>query len=254
MKAAAIEIKDLRKTYRKSGKGAIATEALKGVSLTVPKGEFFALLGPNGAGKTTIIGILTGLVVKTSGEATINGVSMDENPSLAKTYVGVVPQEFNVNIFENVLDIVVDQAGYYGISRAEALARAEVVLKDLGLWEKRKDKSMALSGGMKRRLLIARALMHEPEILLLDEPTAGVDVELRRGMWEYLRKINAAGTTIVLTTHYLEEAEQLARHVAIIAKGNIVANEPMKDLLARHGDKKLEDIFLEMTAEEKKDL
>ncbi len=247
----AIEIKDLKKVYRKSDKSAAATEALKGVSLSVPRGEFFALLGPNGAGKTTIIGILTGLVVKSSGDVKVNGVSIDENPSLAKTHIGVVPQEFNFNIFEKVLDIVVDQAGYYGIPRAEALARAEVVLKDLGIWEKRNDKSQALSGGMKRRLMIARALMHQPSVLLLDEPTAGVDVELRRGMWEFLRKINAEGTTIVLTTHYLEEAEQLARHVAIIRKGEIVANEPMKNLLARHGDKKLEDIFLEMTADDK---
>ncbi len=248
---AAIEIKDLKKVYRKSDKSAKATEALKGVSLSVAKGEFFALLGPNGAGKTTIIGILTGLVVKSSGDVRVNGISIDENPSLAKTHIGVVPQEFNFNIFEKVLDIVVDQAGYYGIPRAEALARAEVVLKDLGIWEKRNDKSQALSGGMKRRLMIARALMHQPSVLLLDEPTAGVDVELRRGMWEFLRKINAAGTTIVLTTHYLEEAEQLARHVAIIRKGEIVADEPMKDLLARHGDKKLEDIFIEMTADDK---
>lgn len=248
---AAIEIKDLKKVYRKSDKSAKATEALKGVSLSVAKGEFFALLGPNGAGKTTIIGILTGLVVKSSGEVRVNGISIDENPSLAKTHIGVVPQEFNFNIFEKVLDIVVDQAGYYGIPRAEALARAEVVLKDLGIWEKRNDKSQALSGGMKRRLMIARALMHQPSVLLLDEPTAGVDVELRRGMWEFLRKINAEGTTIVLTTHYLEEAEQLARHVAIIRKGEIVADEPMKDLLARHGDKKLEDIFIEMTADDK---
>ncbi len=248
---AAIEIKDLKKVYRKSDKSAKATEALKGVSLSVAKGEFFALLGPNGAGKTTIIGILTGLVVKSSGDVRVNGISIDENPSLAKTHIGVVPQEFNFNIFEKVLDIVVDQAGYYGIPRAEALARAEVVLKDLGIWEKRNDKSQALSGGMKRRLMIARALMHQPSVLLLDEPTAGVDVELRRGMWEFLRKINAEGTTIVLTTHYLEEAEQLARHVAIIRKGEIVADEPMKDLLARHGDKKLEDIFIEMTADDK---
>jgi ABC-2 type transport system ATP-binding protein len=250
MQSPAIEITDLRKTYRKSGKGAGETEALKGASLSIPQGEFFALLGPNGAGKTTMIGILTGLVVKTSGEVKVHGVSIDENLSLAKTYIGVVPQEFNFSIFEKVIDIVVDQAGYYGIPRDEAMKRAEVLLKDLGIWEKRNDKSQALSGGMKRRLMIARALIHKPAILLLDEPTAGVDVELRRGMWKFLRELNASGTTIVLTTHYLEEAEMLSRHVAIIAKGNIVANEPMKDLLARHGDKKLEDIFLEMTAEE----
>lgn len=248
----AIELKDLRKTYRKSDKSATETTALKGVSLTVPSGEFFALLGPNGAGKTTIIGILTGLVVKTSGEVKVNGVSMDENASLAKTHIGVVPQEFNFSIFEKVIDIIVDQAGYYGIPRDEALRRSESLLKDLGIWDKRNDKSQALSGGMKRRLMIARALIHRPSILLLDEPTAGVDVELRRGMWEFLRKINAEGTTIILTTHYLEEAELLARQVAIIRKGDIVANEPMKSLLSRHGDKKLEDIFLEMTQEDKK--
>ena len=247
---AALDIKDLKKVYQKSDKSATPTEALKGVSLTAPQGEFFALLGPNGAGKTTIIGILTGLVVKTSGDVHVNGASLDTELSLAKTYIGVVPQEFNFSIFEKVIDIIVDQAGYYGIPRKEALQRAEVLLKDLGIWEKRNDKSMALSGGMKRRLLIARALIHQPSILLLDEPTAGVDVELRRGMWEFLRKINGEGTTIILTTHYLEEAEMLARHVAIIRKGEIVANEPMKDLLARHGDQKLEDIFLEMTREE----
>ncbi len=249
MSTPAIEITNLRKTYRKSGEGAGETEALRGVSLTVKQGDFFSLLGPNGAGKTTIIGILTGLVVKTSGEVKVNGVSIDENLSLAKTYIGVVPQEFNFSIFEKVMDIIVDQAGYYGIPRDEAIKRAEELLKDLGIWEKRNDKSQALSGGMKRRLMIARALIHKPSILLLDEPTAGVDVELRRGMWKFLRELNDSGTTIVLTTHYLEEAEQLSRHVAIISKGNIVADEPMKDLLSRHGDKKLEDIFLEMTAD-----
>lgn len=249
MSVNAIEVKNIRKVYSKTGKGTTATEALKGVSLTVPQGEFFALLGPNGAGKTTLIAILSGLVVKTSGEAHINGISIDENHDKAKTYIGVVPQEFNFNIFERVIDIIVDQAGYYGIPRKEALKRAEVLLTGLGLWEKRHDKSQALSGGMKRRLMIARALIHEPAILLLDEPTAGVDVELRRGMWKFLTELNAGGTTIVLTTHYLEEAEQLARRVAIIAKGTIVADEPMKELLARHGDKKLEDIFLEMTAD-----
>ena len=225
--------------------------ALKGVSLTIPQGEFFALLGPNGAGKSTLISILSGLVHKTSGEAYINGISIDGDHDRAKTYIGVVPQEINLNIFEKVMDIVIDQAGYYGIERKRAIERAEVVLKELGLWEKRNDKSQALSGGMKRRLLIARALMHEPKILLLDEPTAGVDVELRRGMWKFLRELNEKGTTIILTTHYLEEAEQLARHVAIISKGTIVADEAMKTLLSRNGDKKLEDIFLEMTSEQK---
>lgn len=243
----AIEIKNVFKTYTKSGRHTSATTALKGVSLTVPSGEFFALLGPNGAGKTTLIGILTGLVAKTEGTVHINGISIDENPDEAKTYIGVVPQEMNFSIFEKVIDIVLDQAGYYGIPRSEALPVAEQLLKNLGLWEKRNEKSQSLSGGMKRRLMIARALIHKPKILLLDEPTAGVDVELRRGMWEFLRNMNVQGTTIVLTTHYLEEAEQLSRHVAIINKGEIVVDEPTKDLLARHEGKKLEDIFLELT-------
>lgn len=251
MSEAAIVLKDIKKVYKKSDKGAPETVALKGVSLTIPQGEFFALLGPNGAGKSTLISILSGLVHKTSGEAYINGISIDGDHDRAKTYIGVVPQEINLNIFEKVMDIVIDQAGYYGIERKRAIERAEVVLKELGLWEKRNDKSQALSGGMKRRLLIARALMHEPKILLLDEPTAGVDVELRRGMWKFLRELNEKGTTIILTTHYLEEAEQLARHVAIISKGTIVADEAMKTLLSRNGDKKLEDIFLEMTSEQK---
>ncbi len=242
----AIEVKGVKKTYKKSGRNATATDALKGVSLTVPTGEFFALLGPNGAGKTTLIGILTGLVQKSEGEVYINGISVDQDPDTAKTYIGVVPQEMNFNIFEKVIDIILDQAGYYGIPRSVAKPRAEQLLKDLGLWEKRNDKSQSLSGGMKRRLMIARALVHEPKILLLDEPTAGVDVELRRGMWEYLRRINGEGTTIVLTTHYLEEAEQLSRHIAIINKGEVVTDEPTKELMARHEGKKLEDIFLEL--------
>lgn len=236
----ALKIEGLRKQYPKG------TEALKGVSLTVSKGEFFALLGPNGAGKTTLIGISAGLTVKTGGTVEVAGHSIDTEPEKTKSAIGLVPQEFNFSIFEKVEDIVVDQAGYYGIPRAVAKKRAEPILKALGLWEKRGDQSQKLSGGMKRRLMIARALIHEPEILLLDEPTAGVDVELRRGMWEYLRSISASGTTIVLTTHYLEEAEQLAKHVAIINKGTIVVDEPMKDLLARNNGKKLEDIFLEL--------
>ncbi len=244
--AEAIRVENVTKTYKKSSRKATETTALKGVSLTVPSGEFFALLGPNGAGKTTLISILAGLVQKSSGTVEVMGVSLDANPDEVKAHVGVVPQEFNFNIFEKVEDIVLDQAGYYGITRPEARPHAEQLLKDLGLWDKRKEKSQNLSGGMKRRLMIARALVHKPKILLLDEPTAGVDVELRRGMWEYLRKLSGAGTTIILTTHYLEEAEQLSSHVAIINKGTIVVDEPTKALLARHNGKKLEDIFLEL--------
>ena len=214
--------------------------------MTIPKGEFFALLGPNGAGKTTLIGILSGLVEKTSGQVRVNGVSIDENPDLAKTYIGVVPQEMNFSIFEKVEDIVLDQAGYYGIPREEARPYCAELLRDLGLAEKAKEKSQNLSGGMKRRLMIARALIHKPSIILLDEPTAGVDVELRRGMWEFLRKLSAQGTTIVLTTHYLEEAEQLSSHIAIVNKGTVVEDSATKDLLAKHEGKKLEDIFLEL--------
>lgn len=243
----AIEIHNVKKTYAKRGKSTMETTALKGVSLSIASGDFFALLGPNGAGKTTLIGILTGLVAKSEGEVKVNGLSIDENPDEAKTYIGVVPQEMNFSIFEKVIDIVLDQAGYYGIPRKDARPVTEQLLKDLGLWEKRNEPSQNLSGGMKRRLMIARALVHQPKILLLDEPTAGVDVELRRGMWEFLRKMNEAGTTIVLTTHYLEEAEQLSRNVAIINKGEIVVHEPTKQLLDRHEGKKLEDIFIELT-------
>jgi ABC-2 type transport system ATP-binding protein len=246
--ANAIEIKDLRKTYEGG------TQALRGITLTVPQRGFFALLGPNGAGKTTAIGIMTSLVKKTSGEVYINGVSIDKDPSLTKTYLGVVPQEFNFNIFEKVIDIICDQAGYYGIPRHEAKRRAEPILKDLGLWEKRNDRSQMLSGGMKRRLMIARALIHDPKILILDEPTAGVDVELRREMWQFLRRRNSEGLTIILTTHYLEEAEQLSDHVAIINRGEIVVNEPTKELVARHGDKRLEDIFLELIRQDKESI
>ncbi|MDZ4226170.1 MAG: ABC transporter ATP-binding protein, partial [Patescibacteria group bacterium] len=182
-----------------------------------------------------------------SGEAHVFGASIDTQSSLAKSYIGLVPQEFNFNIFEKVIDIVVNQAGYYGIPRKEALVAAEAVLKDLGLWEKRKETGQKLSGGMKRRLMIARALIHKPKLLILDEPTAGVDVELRRSMWTFLRKLNKEGTTIILTTHYLEEAEALCRNVAIINKGNIILNEPMQALLDRHGEKTLEDIYIQMT-------
>ncbi len=242
----ALDITDVTKTYKKSSRSVNEVQALKGVSLTIPKGEFFALLGPNGAGKTTLIGILSGLVEKTSGQVRVNGVSIDENPDLAKTYIGVVPQEMNFSIFEKVEDIVLDQAGYYGIPREEARPYCAELLRDLGLAEKAKEKSQNLSGGMKRRLMIARALIHKPSIILLDEPTAGVDVELRRGMWEFLRKLSAQGTTIVLTTHYLEEAEQLSSHIAIVNKGTVVEDSATKDLLAKHEGKKLEDIFLEL--------
>jgi len=247
--APAIEVQNVSKTYKKSSRKATETIALKGVSLTIPAGEFFALLGPNGAGKTTLIGILTGLVGKTGGEASIHGHSLDTDPDMAKTFIGVVPQEMNFSIFEKVEDIVLTQAGYYGIPRSEAKPYCDELLKELGLWEKRHEKSQNLSGGMKRRLMIARALIHKPKVLLLDEPTAGVDVELRRGMWDFLKKMNGSGTTILLTTHYLEEAEQLSRQVAIINKGVIVVNEPTKDLLARHQGKKLEEIFMELIDE-----
>ncbi len=221
----ALVIKQLKKTY------ASGVVALSGIDLTVPEGEFFGLLGPNGAGKTTIIGIVTGLTNKTSGQVEIFGQSIDTNASLAKSNVGVVPQEFNFSIFEKVIDIVVDQAGYYGIPRSVAVPRAEKYLKLLGLWEKRDEAARMLSGGMKRRLMIVRALIHEPKLLILDEPTAGVDIELRREMWDFLREINVSGRTIILTTHYLEEAEQLCKSIAIIDKGVIVKQGLVKELL-----------------------
>jgi ABC-2 type transport system ATP-binding protein len=241
--ACAVAVKDLRKTY------AGGVEALKGINLQIEEGDFFALLGPNGAGKTTLIGILTNLVNKTSGEATIFDASIDSQPSLAKTYIGLVPQEFNFNIFEKVIDIVTTQAGYYGIARKEALSRAEAMLKELGLWDKRNQPAQTLSGGMKRRLMIARGLIHGPRLLILDEPTAGVDVEMRHGMWDFLRKLNAEGTTIVLTTHYLEEAEALCRNIAVINKGQIIVNESMQSLLGR-GERKLEEIYLDLIKQE----
>jgi len=227
----AIEITGLKKKY-KTGKDT-SMEALKGVSLTIPEGEFFALLGPNGAGKTSLISILSGLATKTEGEVKVEGISIDKDLDTVKSFIGLVPQEFNFDIFAKVINIVVDQAGFYGIPRAEAMVRAEKVLKDLGLWDKKDQQSQSLSGGMKRRLMIARALIHEPKILLLDEPTAGVDVELRRQMWDFLRELNASGTTIVLTTHYLEEAEQLCRRVAIINKGEIIEQGSVKELLSK---------------------
>ena len=233
----AIRIEGLKKVYHADKKAAAngapaTTEALKGVSLTIPRGEFFALLGPNGAGKTTLISIIAGLARKSAGTAEVCGVSIDENPDKAKSFIGLVPQEFNMNWFETVEDIIVNQAGYYGIPRAAALPKAHELIKDLGLWDKRSTQSMKLSGGMKRRLMIARALVHEPEVLLLDEPTAGVDVELRRGMWEFLRKLNASGTTIVLTTHYLEEAEELCRQVAIIGNGEVIKQGTVHELIS----------------------
>lgn len=221
----AIEISDLRKRYDNG------FEALKSVDLKVEKGDFFALLGPNGAGKSTTIGILCSLVNKSSGKVLIAGVDIDKDFAAAKQHLGVVPQEFNFNVFETPLNIVITQAGFYGISSEVAAPRAEKYLKQLGLWEKRNDAAMQLSGGMKRRLMIARALIHEPEILILDEPTAGVDIELRRSMWEFIKELNNQGTTIILTTHYLEEAEQLCRNIAIINKGEIVENTSVKALL-----------------------
>ena len=223
----ALSINNLHKTY-KSG-----LEALSGVNLSVQEGEFFGLLGPNGAGKTTIIGIITSLVTKTEGTVTVFDVDIDKAFSAAKRLIGVVPQEFNFSIFEKVQDIVTQQAGYYGIAREEALTSTEKYLKKLGLWEKRNVVARELSGGMKRRLMIARGLVHEPKLLILDEPTAGVDVELRRGMWDFLEELNGEGRTIILTTHYLEEAEQLCNQIAIINKGKIVENTSKRELLRK---------------------
>ncbi|BBL76136.1 ABC transporter ATP-binding protein [Methylomagnum ishizawai] len=223
----AISIHALRKTYQNG------LEALKGIDLEVEAGDFFALLGPNGAGKSTTIGILSSLVNKTSGQVSIFGHDLDRDKEAAKRCIGLVPQEVNFNQFEKVMSIVVNQAGYYGIRRPEALRRAEECLRQLSLWDKRDTVSRNLSGGMKRRLMIARALVHTPKLLILDEPTAGVDLEIRRSMWEFLRKINKEGTTIILTTHYLEEAENLCRHIAIINHGRIVEHSRMDDLLAR---------------------
>jgi len=223
----ALKIENLHKRY------ASGHEALKGISLTVEQGDFIALLGPNGAGKSTTIGIICSLVNKSSGQVEIFGVDIDTDFPKAKTFVGVVPQEFNFNQFEKVFDILVTQAGYYGIPRKLAKQRAEKYLKQLGLWEKRDAASRELSGGMKRRLMIARALVHEPKLLILDEPTAGVDIELRRSMWSFLKDLNKSGITIILTTHYLEEAENLCRTIAIIDQGRIVEHTSMKELLAQ---------------------
>lgn len=223
----ALSISDLHKTY--SG----GFQALSGVTLDVQEGEFFGLLGPNGAGKTTTIGIITSLVTKTAGKVKIFGVDIDLDFPAAKRLIGVVPQEFNFSIFEKVQDIVTQQAGYYGISRGEALIRSEKYLKKLGLWDKRNAVARELSGGMKRRLMIARGLVHEPKLLILDEPTAGVDVEMRRGMWDFLEELNTQGRTIILTTHYLEEAEQLCNRIGIIHNGKIVENTSKRELLRK---------------------
>ena len=223
----ALSVRGLTKTYKNG------VEALKGIDLDVEAGDFFALLGPNGAGKTTLIGIITSLVNKTAGEARVFGHDIDRELEAAKACIGVVPQEINFNMWESPLTIVVNQAGFYGIERPVARLRAEKYLKQLQLWDKRGGMSRALSGGMKRRLMIARALMHEPRLLILDEPTAGVDIEIRRSMWDFLREINASGTTIILTTHYLEEAESLCRNIAIINGGHIVERDRMSSLLRR---------------------
>ena len=223
----ALETHDLRKTYKNG------VEALKGVNLQVEEGDFFALLGPNGAGKSTLIGIVSSLVNASGGEAEVFGISVQKQRSEAMACIGLVPQEINFNQFEQPFDIVVNQAGYYGISRPVARERAEKYLKQLGLWDKRDKPSRTLSGGMKRRLMIARAMVHEPRLLILDEPTAGVDIEIRRSMWQFITEINEQGTTVILTTHYLEEAEQLCRNIAIIDHGVIIEDTDMRSLLGK---------------------
>jgi ABC-2 type transport system ATP-binding protein len=222
----ALQVNDLKKTY------ANGVEALKGISLNVEEGDFFALLGPNGAGKSTLIGIISSLVNASSGEVSVFGTSVQGQRSKAMSHIGLVPQELNFNQFERPLEIIVNQAGYYGINRKVALQRAEKYLRQLQLWDKHDKPSRMLSGGMKRRLMIARAMVNEPRLLILDEPTAGVDIEIRRSMWEFIREINESGTTVILTTHYLEEAEELCRNIAIIDHGEIVRNTDMKSLLA----------------------
>src|SRR5438552_11002289 len=223
----ALSVRGLTKTYRNG------VQALKGVDLEVERGDFFALLGPNGAGKTTLIGIITSLVNKTAGEARVFGHDIDHELDAAKACIGIVPQELNFNMFETPYTILVNQAGFYGIPRAVARQRAEKYLKQLQLWDRRKGISRGLSGGMKRRLMIARALVHEPRLLILDEPTAGVDIEIRRSMWEFMREINAAGVTIILTTHYLDEAESLCRNIAIIDEGRIIENDTMANVIGK---------------------
>jgi ABC-2 type transport system ATP-binding protein len=252
MKEPALLITDLRKKY---GSG---TEALKGVSLSVPAGELFALLGPNGAGKTTLIGIVTGLVTKSGGTVEVFGIDTEKEPERARSMIGLCGQEINFDPWMKPLDVVVNQAGYYGIPRSVAIPRAKKILEDLGLGDKLDQIGFRLSGGMKRRLMIARALIHEPKFLILDEPTAGVDVELRRSMWDYLTALTQKGITILLTTHYLEEAERLAKHVAIINKGEIVVQGSMEEILKLHdestpasgyGGGRLEDIFMKLTSQ-----
>lgn len=223
----ALEIKNLIKTY------ATGVQAVKGIDLTVEQGDFYALLGHNGAGKSTTIGIISSLVNKTSGSVKVFGYDLDTQKTQLKQQIGLVPQEFNFNQFEKVLDVLTQQAGFYGIPLKEAKMRAEMWLKKLDLWEKRTHLTRELSGGMKRRVMIARALMHNPKLLILDEPTAGVDIELRRSLWDFLRELNQQGTTIILTTHYLEEAENLCRNIGIIQHGKLIENTSMKSLLAK---------------------
>ena len=227
LKLNALNIKNLQKTYKNG------VNALKGVDLTVKEGDFFALLGSNGAGKSTVIGIVCSLINKTAGQVEVFGRNLDTNSADVRMHIGLVPQEFNFNIFEPVGEILINQAGYYGINRAEATKRAEIYLKQLDLWEKRFDMAKELSGGMKRRLMIARALMHRPKLLILDEPTAGVDIEIRHSMWRFLKEQNAKGTTIILTTHYLEEAESLCNNIAIIDNGITIEQTQMRSLLNR---------------------
>ena len=234
---AALEISNLRKVYDKG------VEALRGISLRVERGDFFALLGPNGAGKSTTIGILFSLINKSGGGVKVFDIDIDQDFPKAKKHIGLVPQEFNFNFFEKAEHILTTQAGYYGLPPSLAKERAEKYLKKLGLWDKRNEQARDLSGGMKRRLMIARALVHEPQLLVLDEPTAGVDIEMRRSVWEFLRELNRAGTTIILTTHYLEEAESLCRNIAIIDQGSIVHHSSIRQLLAQlHTERFLLDI------------
>lgn len=223
----ALVIKQLRKVY------ANGLEALKSIDLTVEEGDFFALLGPNGAGKTTAIGIITSLINKTSGQISVFGQDLDRHRDAAKSFIGVVPQEININVFETCATILINQAGYYGVPRRLAKARAQKYLKALYLWDRRDDIARTLSGGMKRRLMIARALVHEPRLLMLDEPTAGVDIEIRRSMWQLMRELNGRGMTIILTTHYLEEAESLCRNIAIIDEGRIIENDTMANVVSK---------------------
>jgi ABC-2 type transport system ATP-binding protein len=239
----ALSLKNLTKTYPNG------IQALKGINLDVAKGDFFALLGPNGAGKTTAIGIITSLVNKTAGDVSVFGNGLDTDLYAAKSCIGVVPQEINMNLYESCYDIVMNQAGYYGIPRSEAAVRTEEVLRQLQLWDRRKDQARGLSGGMKRRLMIARALVHSPKLLILDEPTAGVDIEIRRSMWDFLKLINEQGTTIILTTHYLEEAETLCRTIAIIDGGKIIEHDRMSAILKKlHQEVFVLDIAQSLTA------